>query len=573
VYIANPSSSAVITIDAVNIAGDSIPYNGDSTDQDFALVCANCSLFPDFTLSVTPNSATICSPEEASYDITVDSILGYDDLVTLTAIGSPAGTTTVFSNNPVIPPGTSILSVTNTAGASSGSYAIDIVGIAVTSTHTTTVGLDLYTSSPGTPSLVAPSNGASNVTLTPQFIWNPAGSNEAGFMIEVATDSSFTNIVFSQSLEGTTIVPGTPLDPLSQYYWRVRSANPCGVSPVSTTFSFITADVPPILLVDDDDNSPDVRGYYTSALAILAGSGSYDVWDTANSDNEPDAGDLSVYDIVIWFTGDEFGGFAGPGAAGETALASWLDSGGCFMISSQDYHWDRELTTFMQTYLGVASVINDEDQAVVDGQGSVFDALGPYTLDYPFINYSDIVNPGASAELAFNGDVGNIALNKETAEYKTTYWGFPWEAIPITGEREYALATFFGWCGSGFEPSIFVTPSSISEVVMQNNAITTSLTIGNSGGSELQWAIEESATSNCDSSTDIPWLSVLPTSGTVPVRSSDMVDITLDTAGLAPDSYSGSLCITSNDGSTSLVEIPVAMDVEAGRIYIAFMAK
>lgn len=57
----------------------------------------------------------------------------------------------------------------------------------------------------------------------------------------------------------------------------------------------------PILLVDDDDNTPDVRSYYTTALNALGVS--YDIWDTDNSDSEPNATYLANYDIVVWFTG------------------------------------------------------------------------------------------------------------------------------------------------------------------------------------------------------------------------------------------------------------------------------
>jgi hypothetical protein len=132
----------------------------------------------------------------------------------------------------------------------------------------------------------------------------------------------------------------------------------------SGVFSFTTRDIPPILLVDDDDNSPDVRSYYTDALDGLGQF--YDVWDTNNSDNEPSAFDLAPYEFVVWFTGDSFGGAAGPGAAGEAALGEWLDGGGCFLISSQDYLYDRGLTGFMQDYLGVSSFTNDVSQTSVN---------------------------------------------------------------------------------------------------------------------------------------------------------------------------------------------------------------
>ncbi len=88
VYIQNPSGSASITIDAVNIAGDAVLGNADPTDQSFALICQNCVLLADFTLDVTPASQAVCAPANAVYTVTVGSILGYTDPVTL----APAAT-------------------------------------------------------------------------------------------------------------------------------------------------------------------------------------------------------------------------------------------------------------------------------------------------------------------------------------------------------------------------------------------------------------------------------------------------------------------------------------------------
>src|SRR5690606_138193 len=169
------------------------------------------------------------------------------------------------------------------------------------------------------------------------------------------------------------------LDPETEYFWRVTPENTCGTGSASSTFSFTTRAVPPILLVDDDDNGPDVQATYT---AVLDGLGqAYDIWDTNNSDNEPSAAELAPYTTVIWFTGDEFGGAAGPGGTGEAALATWLDGGeSCLFISSQDYLWDRGITTFMTGYLGVSSGTSDVSQTTVTGAGSVFSGLGPYAL-------------------------------------------------------------------------------------------------------------------------------------------------------------------------------------------------
>ncbi|MCL4267327.1 MAG: S8 family serine peptidase, partial [Anaerolineae bacterium] len=163
VYIQNPGGALTIIIDAANIAGDGVPYNGDTTDQDFALVCQNCALNSDFTLSATPTNQDICTPANAVYTVNVGSILGFNDPVNLSATGNPAGTTTNFSVNPVTPPGNSTLTIGNTGAAAAGSYNISVVGMAPTSTHTTTVGLTVYTGVPGAPTLLTPADGETDV--------------------------------------------------------------------------------------------------------------------------------------------------------------------------------------------------------------------------------------------------------------------------------------------------------------------------------------------------------------------------------------------------------------------------
>ncbi len=201
----------------------------------------------------------------------------------------------------------------------------------------------------------------------------------------------------------------------------------------------------PILLVDNDDNNPDVRGFYTAALDDLGLL--YDVWEIATQ-GEPTAADLAPYQMAVWFTGNNFGSSAGPGPDGETALATWLDEGGCFFLSGQDYLWNRGLTDFNQTYLGVAAYINDVHQTAVTGAGTVFEGLGPYTLSPPFFNWSDVVNPDDTAGNAFVGNVGNAAVYKDSGVYRTTFWGFPFEAIPAA-DRTEVMQVVVDWCDAG----------------------------------------------------------------------------------------------------------------------------
>ena len=93
-----------------------------------------------------------------------------------------------------------------------------MVGVAPTSTHTTTVGLNVFAAVPAAPTLVSPANGALNVPPAPTYSWNAVGA--AGYLIEVATDAGFTNIVDSATVAGTSY-NGVTLNTSTKYFWRV----------------------------------------------------------------------------------------------------------------------------------------------------------------------------------------------------------------------------------------------------------------------------------------------------------------------------------------------------------------
>jgi hypothetical protein len=201
---------------------------------------------------------------------------------------------------------------------------------------------------------------------------------------------------------------------------------------------------PTLLLVDDDDNGPNVLSSYTDALDVLGVP--YDVWDTEQADKEPRALDLADYTRVIWFSGNA-SGFAGPGTAAEAHLAAWLvDGSGCLLLSSQDYYTYRGLTPFMSSYLGVASAVNEVDHTQVSGTGSVFGGLGPYALSFPFDNHSDSISPASGAELAFSGTQGNAGVQVDNSLFRSLFLSFPLETLPTPGDRQAVLGRFFDFC-------------------------------------------------------------------------------------------------------------------------------
>ena len=282
---------------------------------------------------------------------------------------------------------------------------------------------------------VAEAGGPYNTTeLTVQF--SSSGSNDPDPDGSIASYSWNFGDGSSSSLANPSHTYASP----GGYSVSLTVTDNIGATDSDSAFVTITepgeADV---LLVDDDDNFPDVRSYYTDALDSLGIT--YEIWDTANSDNEPDEIKLLQYQNkeIIWFTGDEFGGFAGPSAQSEGLLAAYLEAGGNLFISSQSYFFDRGVTSFMQDYLGVASMVNDILHTLITGRGQ-YAAEGTYALSYPagFPNFSDRVNPDSTASISFSGN-GSAGIIKQTDEYRTSFWGFPFEAISGASSRAAAL--------------------------------------------------------------------------------------------------------------------------------------
>ena len=234
-----------------------------------------------------------------------------------------------------------------------------------------------------------------------------------------------------------------------------------------------------VLIVDDDDDSPDVSQFYQSGLAELSIT-DYAVWST-RTQGEPDATVLSEYDLVVWASGDAstaagpgLSGLAGPSESGEAALSTYLDGGGCFYLTSQDYYAARGevVTPFMSEYLGVQSVDNDgfasgdlfvgvapePGRLYPKGKGVNFfaDAVAPtpdgfgeifgYEVPDEYFNRGDYVAPstGEGSKIAFEGqlvevsgdfvetlvETDTIGISRDAGHYTTAYLAFPAEGIP-----------------------------------------------------------------------------------------------------------------------------------------------
>ncbi len=207
-----------------------------------------------FLVEATPASLNVCTPNDAVYDVAVtQEVAGFVQPVDLSVFGIPGGTSALFGVNPVIPAGTSVLTITNTGAAAEGSYPLDVVGVWTTSTVTSTVTLNLYTAAPIQPGLVSPADGAVNQALAPTFEWTP-GSLTGSFNFQLDESPLFDSpLATANDLLETSYPLADPLEGGRCYWWSVQGNNACGLGTWSEPFHFVTSAL--ALTFDDDIES------------------------------------------------------------------------------------------------------------------------------------------------------------------------------------------------------------------------------------------------------------------------------------------------------------------------------
>lgn len=106
-----------------------------------------------------------------------------------------------------------------------------------------------------------------------------------------------------------------------------------------------------------------------------------------------------------------------------------------------------------------------------------------------------------------------------------------------------------------------VTPDTLSSTQLNNVVITQTLTISSLGNDTLNWNFTEAATS-CASPSNLPWLSVSPTSGATTPGNNASVTVSFDSTGIPlGTNLSGQLCLNSNDPDDPVITIPVDLVV------------
>ncbi|QGX40776.1 hypothetical protein [Permianibacter aggregans] len=221
---------------------------------------------PSFGLAGDNLAQEFCSADGATLtpiNLDVASFQGFTDPVTLSYDNLPTGFSGNFSNNPVVPPGTSIAQLFADSTVSSGLYNFRIKGMSGSTERFLNVSARAFASAPSAPTLIDPADGSSGVNTQPTFTWN-ASAIAQSYTIQIDDDADFSSPEIDETVNGTSFTPASALNTDTNYYWRVIANNVCGSSAASAVSTFSTG-----LLVCLAPNLPIPDNNVTGVISIL----------------------------------------------------------------------------------------------------------------------------------------------------------------------------------------------------------------------------------------------------------------------------------------------------------------
>lgn len=227
----------------------------------------------------------------------------------------------------------------------------------------------------------------------------------------------------------------------------------------------------PILLVNRENFPTGYISYYTNALKTNGYQ--YNVWDTSIY-GEVSLSILNQYDVVIWFTGNNW--FNTFSTVDQQNVADYLDNGGNLFVTGQDVGFDIWNTSFYNNYLHADYVSDNVGLNQLNGVSSDEISAG-ITITISGGDgasnqwYPSEIDPISSAQTIFTYDPsstftmkkpeydlkrdtkklleisssGTGALKVDTGTYRLVYFSFGFEAINNNNDRNLVMSRVLDW--------------------------------------------------------------------------------------------------------------------------------
>lgn len=246
--VALPASTAgtlEVDVFAANIAGDALPNSIGSLQQDYALVCVNCKIAQNFSVSASPSIETrVCArnggSELPNVAFTVTAEAGFSDALTASLQTPwPQGFALSVSPTNVTAPANLSVSGTVDSSAQSGLQAVTLRIASGTGDDVLRIfNYRVALNNPAAPSALALVSGVS--ITRPIFSW-AVQPDATGFELQISRTADFLSPATIE-LPGSLAQwqPEIALRAETAYFWRIRALGPCGASNYSSGQPFNT---------------------------------------------------------------------------------------------------------------------------------------------------------------------------------------------------------------------------------------------------------------------------------------------------------------------------------------------
>jgi hypothetical protein len=294
-------------------------------------------------------------------------------------VATDAGMTAFVINNSGIT-GTSSTPATTLSNGTT--YYWRVIAVNGNGTTTSTNAPWSFTTSaaptpPGNFDLVAPVNGATGISMTPQYSWN-AASGATAYRLQVCSDVAMTVIVLDRTgITGTFDTPPTALNPGTQYFWHVIASNAIGTTTSNgSPWSFTTSSFDPvassITLLETPVEVP--RGGIIKVTRNIlnngttAGTAAYSIY--LSTDPLIDASDLLLFQAVT--------GSIAPAATDSATHSLTVPAAA---VEGQTYYVGLYLTPAKTaTSADTLLVVNVEPESALGCAGGGAAPRGPWAL-------------------------------------------------------------------------------------------------------------------------------------------------------------------------------------------------
>ncbi|MDC6366128.1 MULTISPECIES: reprolysin-like metallopeptidase [Flavobacteriaceae] len=240
----------ILADDTLNDGSEEVLMPGDATTNARIMVKASNNIFfavnaADFSiqqsqvvLGFQELSYEVCQPDDLVIPFTYETFGGFSETSTFSA-DVPVGLTAAFSPTQANTNDTSInLTLSNTDNVSPGVYQISVISTSASVTKEVDLSIAVRDTGFSDVVLLAPTNGEASTSVDARLEWE-ANELYTSYDVEIADDVGFTSIVESATVP-FNFYNATSLEEQTEYFWRVRPNNNCGIGTFGAANSFTT---------------------------------------------------------------------------------------------------------------------------------------------------------------------------------------------------------------------------------------------------------------------------------------------------------------------------------------------